>query len=362
MVIGDLLKGSKETSPNLDQNLVTHYVRQAWQHERLTALKLIFNLSLVNRDVFFSAVEWLKENHLNTLSLNLQNFVRFGCLNVLPQLLNNWVLKKKVRMSRYHWPRPWPYSMKKKTVEKNNMEGDFRKDKHIMRGKRAVKIYNSNSDYRYLFVCIADLFAKLLKSDIEYLKLGEIEKISMASKWCPSLVSLEDQRTLLCEGIVRRVFPRDSDPEYKDIDEAHYAYRAQDRLHKEILVPLRKALVSAKRCESVPPKPALSDDMKKLYAEIFDKTIGCYSLGRYCDLPFSKIRENKYKAYLEIATLWEKASGPLLPNEIVVNLNNGVDSEVVECEWQRLVRHMESKGRLKNCLAICDISKNIGAI
>ena len=49
--------------------------------------------------------------------------------------------------------------------------------------------------------------------------------------------------------------------------------------------------------------------------------------------PFKKIHENKYKAYLEIATLWVKASGPLLPNEIVVNLNNVVDSEVVECEW-----------------------------
>ena len=29
--------------------------------------------------------------------------------------------------------------MKKKTVEKNNMEGDLRKDKHIIRHKRAVK-------------------------------------------------------------------------------------------------------------------------------------------------------------------------------------------------------------------------------
>ena len=38
--------------------------------------------------------------------------------------------------------------MKKKTVEKNNMEGDLRKDKHIIRRKRAVKIYNFDSDYR----------------------------------------------------------------------------------------------------------------------------------------------------------------------------------------------------------------------
>ena len=194
------------------------------------------------------------------------------------------------------------------------------------------------------------------------MKLGEIEKTSLASKWCPSLDSLEDQRTLLCEGIAMRAFPRDFDPKYKDIDAAHYAYRAQDRLRKEILVPLRKALESAKSCESVPPKLTLFKDRKILYAEIFDKTIGCYSLGRNYGLPFLKIRANKYKAYLEIATLWVNASEPLLPNGIVVNLNNGVDREVVECEWQRLVRDMESKGRLKNCFAICDVSKNIEAI
>ena len=118
---------SFKPTANLDQNLVTPYVPQASQHNPLTALKLIFNLGLVNRDVFFSIVQWLKENHFNTLSLNLQNFVRFGCLIVLPQLLNNWVLKKKVRMSWYHRPQPWPYSMMKKTMEKNSMDGDLRK-------------------------------------------------------------------------------------------------------------------------------------------------------------------------------------------------------------------------------------------
>ena len=38
--------------------------------------------------------------------------------------------------------------MKKNTVEKNNMEGDLRKDKHIISYKRAVKIYIFDSDYR----------------------------------------------------------------------------------------------------------------------------------------------------------------------------------------------------------------------
>ncbi|KAL4615256.1 hypothetical protein ACB092_07G110800 [Castanea dentata] len=225
----------------------------------------------------------------------------------------------------------------------------------MTRTKRAVKFYHSNSDYRFLYNCVADLFAKLLKSDIEYLKLGEIDKISMASKWCP-LDNFQDQQTLLCEGIARLVFPLDSDPEYKDIEEAQYVYRVRNRLWKEVLVPLRKALGSGKECESVPWEPALSDAMKKLYEDIFDKKF------QYCGMSFSKVYEEKYEAYLEIATQWKKASEQLLPNEIVVNLNNGIDRKVVECEWQRLVRHMEKEGRLKNCLAICDIPKTIGAI
>ena len=51
-------------------------------------------------------------------------------------------------MPRYHRPRFWPYSMKEKTVEKNNVDEILRKDKHIIRSKRAVKIYNSNSSCR----------------------------------------------------------------------------------------------------------------------------------------------------------------------------------------------------------------------
>ena len=69
-----------------------------------------------------------------------------------------------------------------------------------------MKIYNSNFHYKYMIISIADLFVKLLKSDIECLKLVDFEKISLVSKWCPSLDSLVDQRTLLCEGITRRIF------------------------------------------------------------------------------------------------------------------------------------------------------------
>ena len=149
--------------------------------------------------------------------------------------------------------------------------------------ERALHIYESNLDYRYLYNRVVDLFAKLLKSDIEYLKLGEIEKISMASRWCTHLDKLHDKWTPLFEGIARLIFPRDSDPEYKDIEEAQYVCRVQDRFRKEVLVPLRRALSRAKKWNPVRRKPAVSNTTKELYLKTFDH-----------NGPFSELYHKKY--------------------------------------------------------------------
>uniref|UniRef100_A0A2N9J8W1 Uncharacterized protein n=1 Tax=Fagus sylvatica TaxID=28930 RepID=A0A2N9J8W1_FAGSY len=291
----------KSTKDHLDPTYMNQYLEPAWNHDPLTTFKLIFNHALVNKECFIASLLWLNQHHPKTLALNLQGFSRFGYLNFVPEILYQ-IMKQKFNTEnlRYSWSRQ----------NKNKKKEDI-----ITCSKRAVKLYKSNLDYRYLYNRVADLFAKLLKSDIEYLKLGEIEKISMASRWCP-FDTLHDKWTLLCEGIARLIFPRDSDPDYKDIEEAHYVYLVRDRLSEEVLVPLRKALCSAKKWKLVPQKPAPS--------EHHEETI------------------------------------LLLPHQIVANLNNGSGREVVECEWQRLVRHLEKKGSLKNCLAICDTSKMIG--
>lgn len=87
------------------------------------------------------------------------------------------------------------------------------------------------------------------------MEAGEIGKISFASKLCPSIFSKFDRATPLCENIAKRVFPRHSYEEYKYVEEAHYTYSVRYRLHKQVLVPLRKALksLSVKNiCSSVP--------------------------------------------------------------------------------------------------------------
>ena len=58
------------------------------------------------------------------------------------------------------------------------------------------------------------MFAEMLKSDVEHLRVGDTTKIGLAAKWCPSLRSSYDRATLLCEAIARRIFPRESSQEY----------------------------------------------------------------------------------------------------------------------------------------------------
>jgi hypothetical protein len=95
---------------------------------------------------------------------------------------------------------------------------------------------------RFLHDQISSLFAELLKADLEYLISGQITKISLASKWCPSLDSSYDRSTLICESVAKKLFQYDSCLEYRGVDESHYVYRVRDRLRKEYLVPLRRAL------------------------------------------------------------------------------------------------------------------------
>ena len=114
----------------------------------------------------------------------------------------------------------------------------LRKEREISKAKIALYRYNNDPDYRFLFDCVCDVFAELLKPDLEFMSRGEVFQISLAAKWCPAVDSSYDKSLLLCEGIVRRVFPRECDKEYEGIGEAHYAYRVRDRLRKQVIVPL----------------------------------------------------------------------------------------------------------------------------
>ena len=85
----------------------------------------------------------------------------------------------------------------------------LRKERELALAKRALHKYSTDSNYQFLHDQISDLFAELLKSDIQYLNSGELSKISLASKWCPTIDSSYDKSTLICENIARKVYSRE---------------------------------------------------------------------------------------------------------------------------------------------------------
>nr|TKW24918.1 hypothetical protein SEVIR_3G081900v2 [Setaria viridis] len=212
---------------------------------------------------------------------------------------------------------------------------------------QSLETYNGDRTYRFLFDSIAQFFADLLASDLDQLAhAGERAKIGLAAKWCPTPGSSFDRTTLLCEAIARRLFPRDSTPDYADLTEEHYAYRVLHRLRREALVPLRKALelpevyMSAQRWSEMPYARVASVAMRR-YKALFKKHDAA-RFGEYLD----DVGAGKAKI----------AAGALLPHEIAAPAYRGEDDEVSELQWRRMVDDLRKKGSLSNCIAVCDVS------
>jgi len=218
-----------------------------------------------------------------------------------------------------------------------------KKEKKIVLAKKLVERYNRDPHFKFLHDCISDHFADCLKKDIEFLKCGSSTKISLAAKWCPSVDSSFDRATLLCESIAKRIFPRE---EYEGVEEAHYAYRVRDRLRKDVLVPLRKVLelpevfIGANRWNLIPYNRVASVAME-FYKE-----------------KFLKHDKKRFEKYLEDVKAGKTtiAAGALLPHDIIKSLGDGDGGEVAELQWKRMVDDLLKKGKMRNCLAVCDVS------
>ncbi|CAI0559004.1 unnamed protein product [Linum tenue] len=375
--------------PSTSADKLADRLNLAWAHDPLTALKLICNLRGVrgtgksDKEGFYAAALWLYTHHPKTLSLNARAVAEFGYfkdfVEILYRILEGLDVRKKAelerreeraarvmakRMRRYaHMYRhdenedeedenseagvgiTQKAKNSKKSVDKETARA-MRKEREAAKAAKALNRYNSDSNYRLLFDSIADLFADLLKSDIEALKPKDYSRITLAAKWCPSIDSSYDKSLLICEAIARRIFPKNSEKEYESMEESHYAYRVRDRLRKEILVPLRKALqipevyMSAREWNSLPYGRVPSVAMKN-YKELFVK----HDKERFEEY-LEKVKTGKAKI----------AAGALLPHEIIAQLNDSDDGAVAELQWARVVEDMKKQGKLSNCIAVCDVS------
>ncbi|KAK9748881.1 hypothetical protein RND81_02G087700 [Saponaria officinalis] len=368
--------------PDTPSDSLIDRVESAWSHNPLTTLKLICNLRGVrgtgksDKNGFYTAALWLHKNHPKTLACNLPSFAEFGYFKDFPEILfrvlglthpKKMVKQEKTYPDRSLRTTPFPMKKKRKKsksvqekiiIKKLLREQEQKKEKDVaaeLRHKKkadmaklAVERYARDPDYRFLHDRVSDLFSGRLRSDIECLNSGNLTKISLAAKWCPSLDSSFDRATLLCEAIARKVFPREEFKEYDGVEEAHYAYRVRDRLRKDVLVPLQKALelpevfMAANRWNELPYNRVASVAMKT-YKEFF-----------------LKHDEERFKGYLEDVKSGKSkiAAGALLPHEIISSDND----DVAELQWKRMVDDMSSLGKLNNCIAVCDVSGSMEGV
>ncbi|ESQ41262.1 hypothetical protein EUTSA_v10012951mg [Eutrema salsugineum] len=365
--------------PTTPKESIEKRLSKAWDHDALTTLKLICNLRGVrgtgksNKEGFYTAALWLHGRHPKTLACNLDSLSKFGYFKDFPEILYRILkgskiretqkseLEQRKRVSRGRGRAPFQGrrrtgGRKKKELRissaelRNEAEKAIasidRKLERISMGKEAFTRYSQDPDYRFLHERVSDLFADHLRRDLGFLKSGETNKISLAAKWCPSLDSSFDKATLICESIARKLFPRESFPEYEGVEEAHYAYRVRDRLRKQVLVPLRRTLelpeiyMGAKDWESLPYNRVASVAMKS-YKEIF-----------------LKHDAERFRKYLEDARSGKTkiAAGAVLPHEIIGELDAGDGGQVAELQWKRMVDDLRKKGSLRNCIAISDVS------
>eukprot|EP01025_Chloroclados_australasicus_P005401 TRINITY_DN1160_c0_g1_i1.p1 TRINITY_DN1160_c0_g1~~TRINITY_DN1160_c0_g1_i1.p1 ORF type:complete len:643 (-),score=61.21 TRINITY_DN1160_c0_g1_i1:429-2357(-) len=341
-----------QVQPGTSDEIIFKLLDSAWTDNPEVCLKLIFQLGATrkgkqDRFSFYHALYWLSNHHPETLLHNLpvvEQAVYFkAMLEILAYMCEggddlrlyqkrSQALKEKIARGK---------TQKRLTLPKQHW-----KDQTL----RVLCKYDSDTHFKAAYNIVADHFAKHLKKDLENMRIGK-QSCSLAAKWAPSLDSGYDARTLLCEGIARRMFPKTL-PEYIEISDEHYAYRIRDRLRKEVYVPLRQHL----KCP-----------------EVF-MTAGRWNQIDYTRVPslcmklrypiFEKHDPENFHEYLQKVQKKEVkiASGAVLPHELLKEaLKSRGSSPVPQLQWSAMVEDVKKSGTLTNCVVVCDVSGSMSS-
>ncbi|CAN6193893.1 unnamed protein product [Urochloa humidicola] len=362
--------------PDTPAESVAARLAAAWAAEPLTALRLACNLRGVrgtgksDREGFYAAALWMHASHPKTLALNAGPIARFGYLKDLPEILHRIIhggvpttgprrrLARKEINEEYDSESEYDsdYEDDGTVAEEDRAaaEEEERKRKaevsmerqrrRAVAAARALDRYIRDPRYRFLYDCTADVFADHLAADMRRLAGGELNELSLAAKWCPSIDCSYDRSTLLCEAIGRRLFPKGSSPELpEDLDDRYYAYRVRELLRKQALTPLRAALKL--------PEVFISD---RAWGDVVYTRVASVAMQNYRNL-FAEHDAERFEKYLEDvkASKATIAAGALLPHQILASI--GSDS-VADLQWERMVSDLRALGKLSNCIAISDVS------
>ncbi|CAA0843068.1 Uncharacterised conserved protein UCP015417-vWA [Striga hermonthica] len=366
--------------PDTPPETLARRLELAWDHDPLKALKLVCNLRAAegtgkaDEEGGLTAALWLHANRPKTLALNLDSFAEFGSskdlLEILYRILEGPDVRERIEQEHKEWVQMQQKKRREKMWRKRCTAGkpgetnpelnsgeqkrvirrDSRKRllekrrvkreaKRVEQARRAVDRFNNDPNFQLLHDRVSDYFASKLRSDLEKLKNGDLSKISLAAKWCPSLDSPYDRVTLLCETIAKKVFPREEFPEYEGVEEAEYAYRVRDRLRKQVLVPLRKALelpdvfIGANDWKSINYERVTPDELRQRKRDYLK-----HDKERFCKY-LDRVRKGEVRI----------DAGDWFPHKIATG-------QVAELQYSRMLDDMAETGKkMSSCLAICDI-------
>ena len=226
-----------------------------------------------------------------------------------------------------------------------------------------VMKYTNDPFYRALHLRIARIFAEQIQRDAAILESGKgFGKISLASKWAPSLEGMHDRSTFVASTIAELLFP----PEkigMQSVDREEYLKHARQR-YRKLVSALRKALDVVE----------IKISMRK-FSEIYYNRIPSLAMNRYSEL-FATQDFERFEAYLDdVASGKANISGAaLLPSTLINKVRCaedsmggggkgmleqkilGLEAKASGEQWKTLVQRIKDSGTLDNAIAVVDVS------
>ena len=253
--------------------------------------------------------------------------------------------------------------------------------KHKEEADRHMRAIKKLEDpfYRALHLTIARLFAEQLRKDMDLLKSGkrkDIDHISLAAKWAPSLEGFHDKHTFITSSIAEILFPRAEIGMDEDTREL-YLKRAREQYRHCTLSPLRKALdiverdITAGTFENIHYEkvPSIAmDNNKDLFVrkdlERFERYIDGVAEGKSrisgaVLLPSTLVHQAREACNTDQGT--QRGRGPRreaerMLKEKIFKVQGQVQSKVIDGQWKTLIQRIKDNGKLESSIAVCDVS------
>ncbi|KAF1842258.1 uncharacterized protein K460DRAFT_345940 [Cucurbitaria berberidis CBS 394.84] len=247
---------------------------------------------------------------------------------------------------------------------------ELRRQKKKEQNERVQEKMKNDPFYRALHVSVARLFAEQLVEDKALLDSGKksaLKKLSLAAKWAPTFGEFHDKHTFILSTIAEILFPEPASLSPDSTNRELHLRLIREKYRKQYASPLRKALSIVER---------------DIAAETFDNIkydrVPSLAMDRYTGL-FVKKDLERFKSYIQdVSTGKANISGAtLLPSTLISKARNisahnptgaknfkaikaaveaEIHSEVIDGQWNTLLKRVRDAGTLQSSIAVCDVS------